>query len=401
MWKCAAMGAGALLGLATNAQAMDISVDAYADVRLVVPGGERSWVDGGLGKFRFGSGQPSPNLRFAEAVAQATLSLPEDLRAIAVLRAEPEQRSGIDALEGYLWWRPDGSGDWHWSAKAGVFFPPISVENDDLGWSSPYTLTPSAINSWIGNELRTIGGEGTLALRLSDGVSLTAIGALFCCNEPAGILIAERGWSLDDRPSGLFERVRLPDATAALFGMPVPARTGLFENIDGNVGWYAALRATVRGAGEGTIVYYDNNADPDARTAHDTAWRTRFWGASFRTRLLGATLLAQGLSGDTAVGNYPPVVTRFDSAFALASYDIGDWRGSVRADVFKTRNSRGTLFAEDGHAVTAAVLWSTATWLRLGAEVLDIASRRRERILEGNAPERDDLQLQLSARAFL
>ena len=52
-----------------------------------------------------------------------------------------------------------------WSVKAGAFFPTISLENDDLGWTSPYTLTPSAINSWIGEELRTIGSEAHAALR--------------------------------------------------------------------------------------------------------------------------------------------------------------------------------------------------------------------------------------------
>ncbi len=46
--------------------------------------------------------------------------------------------------------------------KSGAFFPTISLENDDLGWASPYTLTPSAINSWIGDELRSIGSEATM-----------------------------------------------------------------------------------------------------------------------------------------------------------------------------------------------------------------------------------------------
>jgi len=399
MWKHAALGAGVFLALAGHASAAEFSVDAYADARLVVPPGERSWVDGGLGKLRFGAGQPSPNLRFTEAVAQATLVLPADVQAIAVVRVEPKQRSGIDALETYLWWRPEARDGWRWSVKAGAFFPPASVENDDLGWTSPYTLTPSAINSWFGNELRTIGGEGTIAW--SGPVTVTAAAAVFCCNEPAGVLVAERGWSLDDRPTGLFERVRVPDATAALFGMPVPARTGMFENIDGHVGWYGGLKFGLPGAGEAGVLYYDNDADPDASTPGDDAWHTRFWSGSLRTRLFGATILAQGLTGDTAVGDYPPVVTRFDAAFALASYDIGDWRASVRGDAFETRNSAGTLLDEDGHAFTAAVLWSAETWLRLGAELIDIVSRRRERLLEAGAPERDDVQFQLSARVFL
>ena len=66
-------------------------------------------------------------------------------------------------------WKPISAGiraadgDVSWSVKTGAFFPTISLENDDLGWTSPYTLTPSAINSWIGEELRTIGSEGTCA----------------------------------------------------------------------------------------------------------------------------------------------------------------------------------------------------------------------------------------------
>ena len=66
-------------------------------------------------------------------------------------------RSGVDALETYLRYDDAGAHDLSWSVKAGAFFPTISLENDDIGWASPYTLTPSAINSWIGDEMRTIG----------------------------------------------------------------------------------------------------------------------------------------------------------------------------------------------------------------------------------------------------
>ncbi|HEX4303474.1 MAG TPA: hypothetical protein VHZ78_11835 [Rhizomicrobium sp.] len=142
---------------------MDLSFTGYIDLRLVAPAGEKSWLDGGLGKLRFGAAQPSPDLRLTEAVGQATLAVGDDMHAVATLRLEPEQRTGIDILESYIAWRPPASGDWRWSAKAGAFFPPVSVETDDLGWTSPYTLTPSAINSWAGEELRTIGGEATLA----------------------------------------------------------------------------------------------------------------------------------------------------------------------------------------------------------------------------------------------
>src|SRR5581483_7824216 len=150
----------ALLVVPQGAHALDFSLNAYADVRLVAAPKEHSWLNGGLSKFRYGGGATA---RFAEAVAQGDLSVTNDLHIIAVVRAEPEQRSGIDALEAYATWHTpaDGNGV-SWSVKAGAFFPTISLENDDLGWTSPYTLTPSAINSWIGEELRTIGGEGIM-----------------------------------------------------------------------------------------------------------------------------------------------------------------------------------------------------------------------------------------------
>ena len=59
-----------------------------------------SWVNGGLGKFRYGGNQG--NFRFAEAVAQGVLKFGDTASAIAVVRAEPEQRDGVDALEAYV-----------------------------------------------------------------------------------------------------------------------------------------------------------------------------------------------------------------------------------------------------------------------------------------------------------
>src|ERR1700733_14412667 len=134
----------------------------------------------------------------------------------------------------------------------------MSLENMDMGWASPYTITPSAINSWIGEELRTIGSEGTLKYSGNSG-AVSAIGAVYCCNDPAGTLIGDRGWALDDRPTGLLERVRDPDTSLILSGESAPARRGKFEPIDGHVGWYAGLRWDVTDIGQLTGWHYDND----------------------------------------------------------------------------------------------------------------------------------------------
>ena len=58
------------------------------------------------------------------------------------------------------------------------------------------------------------------------------------------------------------------------------------------------------------------------------------------------------------------VVTKFQSAFLLASYDLEkfgleDWRASVRGDVFQTRHIAATPspLSEDGDAATFDLSW--------------------------------------------
>jgi hypothetical protein len=377
----------------------NFSLAGYGDFRVVAPPSETSWLSGGLGKLRYGG---TNQARFAEAVGQVDYRPIEDLDVIGVLRAEPQDRDVVDALEAYAFWHPQNDGDLSFSMKAGAFFPTISLENDDLGWSSPYTLTPSAINSWIGEELRTIGDEATIKWHTKDAGTFSLIGAIFCCNDPAGILMADRGWAMDDRPTGLFERVRLPDATMNIFHAPTGKRTGEFDEIDGHMGGYVGLGWQMADIGKLTVLHYDNYADPAAHTVRDTAWETRFWSFGARTQMGPLVLIAQQLSGYTEVvirGNESD--TKFQSAFLLASYDLDDWRFSAREDLFQTRHLAATPspFSEDGHAFTAAVSWSGYDGLRLMGEVVAMDSRRPEYLNAGlTTIEPQRAQYQLSAR---
>ena len=288
--------------------------------------------------------------------------------------------------------------------KLGAFFPSISLENDDLGWASPYTLTPSAINSWVGDELRTIGTEARLHWRTRLG-TWSLVSALLCCNDETGILMADRGWSMDDRPTGLFERVRLPDATQALFGRPGDSNTGMFDEIDGRPGWYAGLDWQMDGIGKIALLRYDNQADAAAHTSRDTAWATRFWSLGARTQWGPLVLISQGMVGETIFLPRPTIVsdTKFQSAFLLASYDLANWRFSARGDVFQTRHvaAAPSPLSEDGQALTASVSWSGYTWLRLTAEASHMHTRRGEYGTAGLSDARNDTQLQLDCRLFL
>jgi hypothetical protein len=389
--------------LAQDAKALDLSDDlaitGYGDVRAVIAPDPQSWLGGGLGKFRYGGKQKFG----AEAVAQADLTLDDGLNAVGVFRAEPETRSVVDALEMYLRYAPASQGEVSWSVKAGAFFPTISLENDDVGWTSPYTLTPSAINSWIGEELRTIGSEGNLRWNTGPLGTLSLTGALYCCNEEAGTLMADRGWAMDDNPTGLFERVRLPDQTLRLFHAPVPGNSGMFNQIDGNPGWYAGAAWQIPGIAQFSITRYDNRADPAAVSTRDEAWGTKFWDFGARTQVGPVTLIAQQLSGYTELDFTGGADTvKFQSGYLLASYDLDDWRFSAREDLFQTRRvaAANNNFNEDGNATTAAISWAGYDNLRLTAELIHMNSRRGEYVPAGLGPGRDDTQVQFDARFF-
>jgi hypothetical protein len=73
-----------------------------------------------------------------------------------------DDRNPLDLTEAYLQFRPYPLNGYRFRLKAGAFHAPISLENRAAGWESPYTLSYSAINTWLGEELRTIGVEGQL-----------------------------------------------------------------------------------------------------------------------------------------------------------------------------------------------------------------------------------------------
>ena len=98
------------------------SISGYADLRLVAPPREVAWLNGGLSKFRYGNDEG--RLRFAEAVVQGRYKIDDALSAVLVLRGEPEQRIGIDMLEGYVSWHPASAGPVQLVGEGRPSFPP-------------------------------------------------------------------------------------------------------------------------------------------------------------------------------------------------------------------------------------------------------------------------------------
>jgi hypothetical protein len=390
----------ALLLFAWPAAAADFSFEGYGDFRLVAPPSTESYLDGGLGKLRYGNDdnvfQPS------DFVGAGRVDITPELMATATARVNAQYGPAVDLLEGYVRYLPVSPSAWHWSVKVGAFFPPTSLENDQAGWSSFWTITPSAINSWAGEELRIVGAEGTLEWRRENN-DITLVGAVFGWNDAAGAMIADRGWTFDDRVTGLTEHSRLPDL-AAFGGAQPPVYANLFTEIDNSPGWYLDLSWEPADIGGFEIMRYDNEADPTATRDGQIAWHTRFWDVGFRKQIGRVTLLSQGMSGATTIEPSPffHQTTDFKSAYALAGYDMDTWWAAARVDVFQTRTQASfpSSLNEDGHAYTLSLSWLPQKWLRFTGELLSIDDTRQERVAAGEAAHQVETQFQFLTRVY-
>ena len=385
---------------------LQLDFAGLADLRLVRTSGQRNNQDGGLGKVRFGAGESGAETggRIGDASLVGTALLPGGIALVGHVRAEPTQRTAVDVIEAYARWRPVATSAWRWQVKAGAFFPPISLENDGVAWSARYTLTPSAINSWVGDEMRTIGAEGRIEWR-GDLDRFELLGAVFGWNDPAGVLLAYRGWNFTDRPAGLIDRQQQPNEIAFHSGRIPPVYADVAREIDDRAGYYAGASWRRAGIGRLAVLRYDNRADPRARR-HVFAWETKFWSVAAEAEPLpGVTVLAQAMDGSTLV--WPSAATRshtdFSSAYVLAAYEAGRWRVALRGELFATRErspAPKVELSEHGRAVTAAVSYRLAEGLRLTGEVLRVTSHRLQRTAIGQPERARETQAQLAIRYY-
>lgn len=412
---CVLLPAAALTCLAGAGRADDglpsLSARGLIDARLVVPDDTPSWEKRGLGKTRYG-GEPDVIARLAEASLIVQPQITWDLSGFVHLTANTQQKNALDVVEAFLSYKPAPTGTFGVRAKAGAFFPPISLENTGLAWTSPYTISSSAINSWVGEELRSVGAELT-AFGQDDGLTLSLTGAGFYFNDPAGTLIAWRGWAVHDRKAGLYERLALPNVRIVRPGARLQRQAPHiepFDEIDDRMAFYVGGRVEHDDWGELRALYFDNSADDLELRKGQWPWDTRFLALGGKTVLPGEIdVIAQLMTGTTTVVTIPngvgPVVkTGYLSGFALFSRAWDRHRLSLRLEYFETTD-RDRLFPDNnnewGNAVTAAYVFRPADNQRLTLELLRIHSTRPERALGFGLPRTaTETQAQASYRFF-
>jgi hypothetical protein len=355
-----------------------------------------SWTEGGLGKLRYS--ESNDGLKSTRLFAQYKGRIADTLSATVIADYQDDASSGLDVTEAYMDWRPIPKTANQQQVRFGAFYPPFSLENADLGWQSPFTYSYSAINTWLGEEVRPIGVEWSLHRRLGFPGSpheLRAFASAFYGNDPAGTLLFWRGWSLHDRQTRLNDKLPMPphpifDYTRSVVGYydqtvePITEtdhKPGAYAGVE----WSYAQRVLVQ------VARYENRADPYSYASGQWGWDTAFTHVGVQASLpaqLG--LIAQWLKGDTdwvqgagANGTLTPFASlvgeSFSAKFLLLTRLVhGRHRVSARYDLFDMYRYEGQpmIEADDGHAFTLAYRYEHSARLSGGLEWLRIDSSR-------------------------
>ena len=371
------------------------------DTRLVSSDAYPSFMDGGLGTVRFGSDDSGVRLGRARfAVTQPIGELWSAHLDASVF--DDKDRSALGVTEAYLLFRPYPFQGYRFRLKAGGFYPPVSLENRASGWESPYTLSYSAINSWLAVEVRTIGLEGQLdwlGTRTGHAFDVGVTGGVFGWNDRAGVMIADNGFVITDRQTPLFGRLGQP-------GVPPLNGAEPFMQIDHRAGAYLGLEARYLDRAVLRVLRYDNRADPSQldSVSHVLAWETRFTSAGLRIEAdHGWTAIVQWLDGDTTIApqsltlNWP-----FRSEFALLAKRFGRSTVSARYDRFTVQTNAPEAYgSQDGHAWTAAYVFDADTHWRFTLECVRVSSTSANREDQGGPLAATETLWQLAIRYAL
>ena len=387
-----------LLALAGQARAAD-GLSGMAQISLSGGDVEESWLEGGFGKTAWSDTEA----RLSQAVLEWRASFGFAADAVVSLQYQEGVRPGVDLNEAYLRVKAPPMTAGRLSARAGLFYPPVSLEHPGAGWTTEDTLTASALNTWIGEEVKVGGVEATFA-RDFGGHELSATGAVFGWNDTAGTLLTFRGWSLGETRAGSQAELPLPPLSPFM-RVRQAAETYPVLELDSRAGYYGRLEWRPPAPVAIEVFHYDNAGDRVAVEDLQWAWETRFtnvglsWEPDERTRVL-----AQALTGETLMGFRTPEIwvdMGFRAAYLLASHEIAGNTLTGRLDWFDTED-RSWVVAdnndETGWAATGAWRRALADHVDLLVEAQRVSSKRPSRVLAGDESQQDEFTLQTALR---
>jgi len=403
-----------LLGLAlhTSASAEEPSRHRFelgADLSYVSVSGHQSWTEGGAGKLRY----DDDGLVFSRGFLDVGLQLTDTVELNLDIELYNDDLGPLaDFTEAFVEWRPLVDSANRYRFKVGAFYPRVSMENTAPGWSSPYTISPSALNTWVGEELRSYGMEASISRRpasLGGAHSFSLHGSIFYKNDPAGALLAWKGWSIHDRQTRLSDLLPLPPIPQIQPGMWFQRQDpflALFMEIDNDPGYYVSAEYRYSNKAMFRVTHYDNRADPRAFENGQYGWGTDFNMLGMQFTLPGDIgLIYQWMDGLTVMGPFirgaHVVDADYYSDFLLLTRAFGPHRLSARYDRFGVYENDSVPLddnSEYGHGITVSYAFEMNKNVSLAAEWISIYTYRDAWEYYGLEDEGTETQLQLAVR---
>jgi hypothetical protein len=383
--------------------------EANIDLRVSVVGGEDSWLEGGFGKLRYGgdNGKATPRARVASVDLAWKPQISWNFSGLVNMSYQGQLDDEPDLSEAFLKFH-SGPAETQFSARAGLFWPPISQEHGGGSWLVTDSITPSAANSWVSEEVKVLGLEGTVETALAEH-ELSLTGAVFLHNDMSGTLLTYRGWALHDVRITMNGDLPLPplSPSRALYQDTI---TSPFWELDNRVGFYGRLDWTPPAPVTFNAFYYDNRGDRVSSYDMQTSWRTRFWNVGSMATLGESTeAKAQIMWGNTLVGpDTPwgiPADVDFTTAYLLVSRTLGAGKITARADWFETNDNSFVARDnnnEEGWSAALAYKRPLVDFADIIVEVLHVSSDRPARVTNGGiAAQQDQTMVQTSLRLHL
>jgi hypothetical protein len=384
------------------------TIDIEADFRIAAVDGEATWIDNGFGKLRYGTnGNGNAKAELAAIDVAWKPQLGWIATGLVSITHQAGQEHAIDLNEAFVKLKPVPKGNMQYSARLGLLYPPVSLEHGGPNWSVTNSITPSAINSWIGEEVKVVAAEATVGRDFgSHNVALT--GAVFDYNDTSGTLLTYRGWALHDLKATAFGHLRLPPPFASGLDHYQQPHSNPVMRLDKKPGFYARLDWRPPLPVAIHAFRYDNRGDGESARNRQTSWSTQFWELAATMNLGEHTkLLSQAMTGRTTVGNrqsnFLPFDVRFKSAYLMAVHQTGKATLSGRVELFGTRN-KGFVNpyenGENGWAVMAAAKYPLSDNFKILVEAQHVSSNRLARSVYSALPQVQDQTLIQSSLRF-
>ena len=392
------------LAISTVANAEFVS-NGYLELGGSGTSAESAWNTGGSGALGKGDGGTAEARLGFEFKNESRFSAHLSVLARAGTDSDAGRKAGLlDAYFDYGDLAQDS-----FRIRTGLAFSGSSLENVEDFWQTPYSLSLSALNSWIGEEFRPLGITGTKRFAQDSGATFDFSTTLYGGNDTSAAILAWRGFAVHDRLSVFGEA--LP-----LLTLPSLSDSGGFKfqrndgsqpfgsDLDGRPGFALRARQNFVGGGRLNVYFTDNRGD---RKLHgdEYAWHTRFGILGFDQPFGdGWTVLGEWMRGRTDMGFGPgPFVSfDFDAAYLAISRNVGLWSITGRAETFHINEldrSAAERNTQNGVGATIAVLRNSGDW-RLGVEAQYFDIVRPGNIEFATTPEQGGYQLRVLARRY-